>query len=60
VQALLEDGAMKGEAVEVEPVEGRPPRTIEVPDGRGNTYRYCLKEWTQEGMSAVYIFLYPV
>ncbi len=60
VRALLKDGPMQGEAVEVEPVEGRPPKTIEVPHPEGDTYRYGLGEWSQEGMTALYTFLYPV
>ncbi len=60
VQALLEDGPGKGESVEVEPVEGRPPKTIDLPDGEGGAWRYCLSEWTQEGMTADYTFLYAV
>jgi hypothetical protein len=39
---------------------GRPPKTIEVPDPEGGTYRYGLGEWSQEGMTALYTFLYPV
>ena len=60
VEALLEDGPGQGESVEVEPVEGRPPKTIDLPDGEGGTWRYCLSEWTQEGMTADYTFLYAV
>jgi len=60
VQALLENGPMQGKAVEVEPVEGRPPKTIDVPDEKGGTCRYCLAQWSQEGMTAVYTFLYAV
>lgn len=59
VQALLQDGPLKGTAVEVDAVEGRPPSTIEVP-GETGAFRYCLAEWTQEGMTAAYTFLYPV
>jgi hypothetical protein len=59
VQALLEDGPMQGKTVEVEVVEGRPPKTVDIPDENG-TYRYCLAEWTQEGMTAAYTFLYAV
>jgi hypothetical protein len=51
---------MQGKAVEVEAVEGRPPKTIDVPDEEGSTYRYGLADWTQEGMTAVYTFLYAV
>ena len=60
MRALLEDGPLKGKTVEVEAVEGRPPSTIEVPDGKGGTCRYCLAQWTQEGMTAAYTFLYAV
>ena len=42
MRALLEDGPLKGKTVEVEAVEGRPPSTIEVPDGKGGICRYCL------------------
>ncbi len=31
VQALLTDGPLKAKPVEVEPVEGRPPKTIDLP-----------------------------
>jgi hypothetical protein len=60
VRALLEDGPMQGKTVEVEAVEGRPPKTIDVPDGKGGACRYCLAQWTQEGMTAAYTFLYAV
>ena len=60
VEALLEDGPRRGESIEVEPVEGRPPSTIDLPDGQGGSLRYCLSEWTQEGMTADYTFLYAV
>jgi hypothetical protein len=51
---------MRGKAVEVEAVEGRPPKTIEVPDEKGGTCRYGLAEWSQQGMTAAYTFLYAV
>jgi hypothetical protein len=60
VEAVLTDGPLKGTKVEVETVQGRPPSTIDVPDADGAVVRYCLSEWTQEGMSADYAFLYPV
>jgi hypothetical protein len=60
VRALLEDGPMQGKTVEVEAVEGRPPKTIDVPDDKGGAYRYGLAQWTQEGMTAEYTFLYAV
>jgi hypothetical protein len=49
-----------GGSVDVEPVEGRPPKTIDARSADGATYRYCLEEWVQEGVSAEYGFLYPV
>jgi len=60
VQARLEDGPLQGRSVEVDPVEGRPPSTIDLPDEMGQTYRYCLTQWAQEGMTAGYTFLYNV
>jgi hypothetical protein len=51
---------MQGKTVEVEAVEGRPPKTIDVTDEKGGTWRYCLAQWTQEGMTAAYTFLYAV
>ena len=60
MQALLEDGPLKDRTVEVEAVEGRPPKTIDIPDGEGGACRYCLAHWAQEGMTAAYTFLYPV
>ncbi len=60
VQALLEDGPLKGKTVEIESVEGRPPMTVDVPDEEGGTCRYCLGELTQEGHTAIYTFLYAV
>lgn len=60
MEAILIDGPLRGARLEVEAVGGRPPSTIDVPDKEGGTLRYCLSEWTQEGMSADYSFLYPV
>jgi len=60
VRALLKDGPMQGKTVEVEAVEGRPPKTIDVPDEKGGACRYCLAQLTQEGMTAAYTFLYAV
>jgi hypothetical protein len=59
MQALLTDGPLQGEPVEVEPVEGRPPKTVDLNEG-DDTLRYCLSEWNQEGMTAAYTFLYAV
>jgi hypothetical protein len=41
-------------------VEGRPPKTIDVPVDDGSTCRYCLADWVQTGSSAAYTFLYRV
>ena len=42
------------------PLEGRPPKTVDVPAADGGTCRYCLADWTQTGGSAAYTFLYRV
>jgi hypothetical protein len=60
IEALLLDGPLVGESLEVQPVEGRPPKTIDVPGEDGATYRYCLDQWEQRGQSAEYGFLYAV
>ena len=58
--AMLEDGPLQGGSIEAEVVEGRPPKTIDVPADDGSTCRYCLADWVQTGRSAVYTFLYRV
>ena len=60
VTAEFHDGPLEGRRLEVEPVEGRPPKTVDVPAADGGTCRYCLAEWTQAGGSAEYTFLYRV
>jgi hypothetical protein len=60
VQALLTDGPLKGRLVEVEPVEGRPPATIDIENDDGGSVRYCLSQLSQRGMTAAYSFLYAV
>ena len=60
MQALLVDGPLKGESIEVEAVEGRPPMTVDLQSERDGTLRYCLSELTQGGMTAAYTFLYAV
>jgi hypothetical protein len=60
VKALLIDGPLQGKPVEVEPVEGRPPTTIDLLDDEDGILRYCLSELNQEGMTAAYTFLYAV
>jgi hypothetical protein len=60
ITAMLKDGPLGGSSIEAEVVEGRPPKTIDVPADDGTTCRYCLDEWMQAGPSAVYTFLYRV
>jgi hypothetical protein len=60
MEAVFVDGPLEGRRLEVEPVAGRPPSTVDVPDPDGRILRYCLAEWTQAGMSAEYSYLYPV
>ena len=60
ITAELEDGPLEGRRLETELVEGRPPKTIDVPDGDGSNCRYCLAHWAQTGPAAVYTFLYRV
>jgi hypothetical protein len=56
--AELKDGPLRGRSVDVDAVEGRPPKTVDIADDDGGTCRYCLAEWTQAGRSAAYTFLY--
>ena len=58
--AVLDDGPLRGKRIDAHVVEGRPPRTVDVPADDGSTCRYCLAQWTQSGHSAVYTFLYRV
>jgi hypothetical protein len=60
ITATLSDGPLEGKSVEAEVVEGRPPKTIDVPADDGSPCRYCLAGWVQHGSSAVYTFLYRV
>jgi hypothetical protein len=60
ITATLKDGPLAGSSVETEVVEGRPPKTIDVPAADGRTCRYCLAGWVQSGRSADYTFLYRV
>jgi hypothetical protein len=60
MQAFLADGPLKGESIEVEAVEGRPPMTVDLPNEGDGTLRYCLSELNQEGLTADYTFLYAV
>ena len=60
IVAELNDGPLEGRSVDVEAVEGRPPKTVDVEAPDGATCRYCLAQWTQTGGSAAYTFLYRV
>jgi hypothetical protein len=60
ITAELSDGPLAGGSIEADVVEGRPPKTIDVPAADGSTCRYCLARWTQTGRSAAYTFLYRV
>ncbi len=60
ITAALEDGPMAGDRIEVEVLEGRPPKTLDLASPDGNTCRYCLAGWVQTGQSASYEFLYLV
>jgi hypothetical protein len=60
ITARLEDGPMRGGSIEVEVVEGRPPKTLDLTADDGSTLRYVLATWMQSGDSARYAFLYPV
>jgi len=60
ITAVFEDGPLKGRRIEAEVIEGRPPKTLDVPAADGSTCRYCLAEWVQTGPSAAYSFLYRV
>jgi hypothetical protein len=60
ISAMLKDGPLRGRSIEAKLVEGRPPKTIDVPGDDRSTCRYCLAEWTQSGRSAAYAFLYRV
>jgi hypothetical protein len=59
MQARLTDGPLKGRVVEVEPLEGRPPPTLDL-QNQEDTVRYCLSELDQKGLTAAYSFLYAV
>jgi len=60
ITATLDDGPLEGSNIEAQVVEGRPPKTIDVPADDGSTCRYCLEGWVQEGRFAAYTFLYRV
>ncbi len=60
ITAVLQLGPLAGRRIEVDVVEGRPPKTIDVTADDESRCRYCLAEWVQAGASAAYTFLYFV
>ena len=58
VRVLLEDGPMQGKTVEA--VEGRPPKTINVPDEKGGTWRLLPGAVDSGGHDRGVHVLYPV
>jgi hypothetical protein len=60
ITAVLEDGPLGGRRIDLEILEGRPPKTVDLPADDGSTCRYSLAEWMQSGPSAVYTFSYRV
>ena len=58
--AVLQSGPLAGRRIDVDVVEGRPPKTIDVSADDGSKCRYCLADWAQTGPSATYTFLYLV
>jgi hypothetical protein len=60
IEAVLDDGPLKGRRIPAQVVQGRPPSIVDAPADDGTTCRYCLEGWTQGGPSAVYSFLYLV
>ena len=60
IVATFDDGPLQGDRIEVEVLEGRPPKTLDLVAGDGSTCRYCLAGWVQSGRSAAYTFLYRV
>jgi hypothetical protein len=41
ITATLKDGPLQGSSIEAEVIEGRPPKTIDVPTDDRSTCRYC-------------------
>jgi hypothetical protein len=60
INATFKDGPLEGSRMEVEVIEGRPPKTIDVAAEHASTCRYRLAGWVQSGRSAVYSFLHRV
>src|SRR5205085_1542991 len=53
ITAVLERGPLAGRRIDVDVVEGRPPKTIDVPADGGGSCRYCLADWVQAGSSTI-------
>jgi hypothetical protein len=60
ITALLNDGPMQHGSIDVEVIEGRPPKTLDLTAADGSTCRYVLETLMQSGDSAGYTFLYRV
>jgi hypothetical protein len=60
ITAVLKRGPLAGGRIDVDVVEGRPPKTIDLRADDGSRCRYCLADWVQAGSSAKYTFLYRV
>ncbi len=60
ITAVLQRGPLARQRIDVDVLEGRPPKTIDVQADDGSTCRYCLADWAQTGPSAIYTFLYRV
>ena len=60
ITAVLEGGPLDGRRIDVDVVEGRPPKTIDAPADDGSSCRYGLAELAQAGPSAAYTFLHRV
>jgi len=60
ITAVLQRGPLAGRRIDVDVVEGRPPKTIDARADDGSRCRYCLADWAQTGPSAIYTFLYLV
>jgi hypothetical protein len=60
ITATFGDGPLADRSVEAEVVEGRQPKTLDLPADDGTTCRYCLEGWMQQGQTAAYTFLYRI
>ena len=51
---------MRHGSIDVDVIEGRPPKTLDLTATDGSTCRYVLETLMQSGDSARYTFLYRV